>query len=202
MDFPSAFWTNFLHVDVFALVISLVYLLALSRQAFFSCSRRVLRYLFLSLHACLRKIVRFLFHHRLLCGHSLFIGVVSAIAFCIVFTNLIVHLSIPDVLWRSSSDGDLDRLDSRIVLNLSQSVLAKSSFGAVSALSFAIDSHVSIGRWSEPWSFSLAIRHLTIFASIAWLPHTRSIAVLAFGYVTVPGGIRRARPRSAASSTS
>ena len=48
---------------------------------------------------------------------------------------------------------------------------------------------VSIGRWSDPWSFSVAMWHFTRLFTACSFPHTRSIAVLSSGKVIVPGGI-------------
>src|SRR5579859_7564652 len=48
---------------------------------------------------------------------------------------------------------------------------------------------VSIGRWSEPWSFSVAMWHFIMLLVVCSFPHTKSIAVFPSGNVTVPGGI-------------
>ena len=61
---------------------------------------------------------------------------------------------------------------------------------------------VSIGRWSEPWSCSSAIRHVIVRFAASLEPQTRSIVVPALGYVTVPGGSSRFSSSSAIMSTS
>ena len=71
-----------------------------------------------------------------------------------------------------------------------QSVLAKWYGGCVGVDTREVRSRiVSIGRWSEPWSFSVPMWHfMTLFIARSF-PHTKSIAVFLDGNVIVPGGI-------------
>ena len=65
---------------------------------------------------------------------------------------------------------------------------------------------VSMGRWSDPWSLSVDIWHLSMHSSAFSFPHTRSIvmppAAVLHGYVIVSGGRSRRRSWSSISSSS
>ena len=130
------------------------------------------------------------FHHLLLKGDGFFRGVVSAIALLIASVMLLANLSIASSVVSVFRSGQGGRYSSSLFFNAFQSVLVKLYGGCVGIVNREVRSRiVSIGRWSEPWSFSVAMWHFIMLSIACSFPHTKSIAVFPSGNVIVPGGI-------------
>ena len=130
------------------------------------------------------------FHHLLLKGDGFFCGVVSAVALLIAFVMSLVNLSISSTIVSVFCSGRGGRYTCSLFFSAFQSVLVKLYGGCVGGVVRGVrSSMVSIGRWSEPWSFSVAIWHLIMLLIACSFPHTRLIAVFPPRNVIVPGGI-------------
>src|SRR5271154_6162702 len=157
MVFSSAVPTNSLHVFCFAR-----FIIRLNSFLFFFHSMQsmlllVLRCMFLSRFSSFLAFVSSSFHHLLLKGDGFFRGVVSAIALLIAFVISVAKLSIASSVVSVLRSGEGGRYSSSLVFSVFQSVLAKLYGGCVGIVIRGVRSRiVLIGRWSEPWLFSVA----------------------------------------------
>src|SRR5271155_643038 len=189
--FSFAASTNCFQVLYFAFLTFLLYSFRSFLYSFQSSLLRVLLCVFLAWFSSFLIRVRSSFHHLLLKGDGFFLGVVSSIAFLTASTMSDAKRSMS----ASVASVFLSRRGGRCFSSLTfiafQSVFAKLCGGCVGSVIRGVRSRmVSTGRWSEPWSFSVAIWHFITLFAVCSFPHTRSIAVLA-------GSIgKRANPNS------
>src|SRR5271155_2977787 len=180
--FSSAASTNCFQVLYFAFLTFLLYSFRSFLYSFQSSLLQVLLCAFLAWFSSFLICVRSSFHHLLLKGDGFFLGVVSSIAFLTASTMSDAK--------QSMSASVAGVFFSSLTFIVFQSVFAKLYGGCVGSVIRGVRSRmVSTGRWSEPWSFSVAIWHFITLFAVCSFPHTRSIAVLAGGNVIVPGGI-------------
>ena len=83
IDFSSASLMYLCHVAFFDFAIALMYALSFCFHACLSSSQFVRQNIFRCLLASRRSLVISSFHHLLLCGDGLFLGVLSCVAFVI-----------------------------------------------------------------------------------------------------------------------
>ena len=195
IDFSSAASTNSFQVLCFACLTFWLY----SLRFFFYSSQSMLLPVFLcrflTWFSSFLNFVSSSFHHLLLKGDGFLRGAVSAIALLIASVIPMANSSMASAVasaWRSEHGG---RYSYSLASCVFQSVLVKLYGGCVGVVSRGVRSRmVSIGRWSDPWLFSVAIWHFTMLFVACPLPHTRSIAVFPSGNVIVPGGISSCIP--------
>jgi hypothetical protein len=177
IDFSSAASTNSLQVVYFAFLTILLYSLHLSFHSVQSIWLRVLLCRFLARFSSFLTLVSSSFHHLLLKGDGFFRGVVSAVALLIAFVMSLVNLSISSTDVSVFCSGRGGRYFCSLFFSALQSVLVKLYGGCMGGVVHGVrSSMVSIGRWSEPWSFSVAIWHLIMLLIACSFPHTKSIA--------------------------
>src|SRR5579859_5333674 len=171
IDFSSAASMNSLQVLYFKFLTFLLYSFRFffhSVQSIWLC---VLLCMFLDWFSSFLSLVSSSFHHLLLKGDGFFRGVVSAIPLLIAFVMSLANSSMAFSVVSVFFSGRGGRYSCILSFSAFQFVLVKLYGGCVGGVNCGVRSRiVSIGRWSEPWSFSVAMWHLSCCSLLVRFP--------------------------------